>query len=106
MFCYHISPKIEETDIITWALSDWDCQSHFLSKKKRSKELHIVYNYIPLNSQIIQPQYPIYYIKRVTDTIIQAKYGGYFIIDVSKDEWAISMKPKDEYKTSFIIVYS
>ena len=61
---------MEEIGIIAQVSSDWECQSRFPPKKKGSEELWVVYNYIPLHSQIIKPQYPMYHIEEVIDTII------------------------------------
>ncbi len=101
-FCDRIFPKIEEAGIITRASSDWRCRSQFLPKKKGSEELHVVHNYIPLNSQTIKPQYPMHRIEKVIDTIIRPNHRCYFITDASHGYWAVRMKSGDEYKTGFV----
>ncbi len=104
-FCDCIFPKIEEAGIITRASSDWGCRSRFPLKKKISEELCVVHNYIPLNSQTIKPQYLMHYIEEVIDTIIRFKHRYYFITDTSNSDWAVRMKPGDEYKTGFVTLH-
>ncbi len=101
-FCDRIFPEMEEAGIIIRASSDWGCRSRFPPKKKDSEELRVVYNYIPLNSQTIKPQYPMHHIEEVIDTIIRPKHRCYFITDASNGYWAVRMKPGDEYKTGFV----
>lgn len=66
----------------------------------------MVHNYMPLNNQTIKPQYPIYCIEKVINTIIWPKHYCYFIINASNKYWAVYMKPKNKYKTGFITLYS
>lgn len=43
--------------------------------------------------------------EKVNNTIIWPKHHYYFITDASYRYWAIYMKPRDKYKTRFIIPY-
>lgn len=70
--------------------------------KKGSEKLRMVQNYIFLNSQTMNSQYPMHHTKEVINTIIQPKHRCYFITDASNGYWAIQIKPGDNYKTGFV----
>lgn len=70
---------MEETGILVKKSNTWEVITKFPPKKKGSDQLKIMHNFIPVNINTIKPVYPMYYMKKVLESIINPKFFCYFV---------------------------
>lgn len=93
---------MDNAGILTQKSSPWKARTNFPLKKKGSKELKVVHNFIPINKYTIKLSYQIYRLEEILNIIIKPGYDVYFIADVSNGYWAVPIKVSDCNITGFM----
>jgi hypothetical protein len=101
-FVNNIFSTMKDADIIVRRSNAWEAWTKFSLKKKRSTQLRMIHNFIPINSHIIKSQYLIHRLKKMIDILIKLKFTVYFISDAINDYWKISMRIMNINKTEFL----
>ena len=102
-FANRIFSKLENADIIVRKSSPWGAKTKFPFKKKKSKLLRVIHNFILINKYTIKSTYSMHHMKKIIAILLKLKFSIYFCSNAANGYWAISIKKNDENKTEFII---
>ena len=101
-FANLIFPELEDAGIIVRRSSPWGARTKFPPKKKGSKLMRVVHNFMPVNSWTIKSAYPMHHLEEVTTTLIRPNMRVFFCSDAANGYWAITTKKEDQNKTGFL----
>ena len=82
--------------------NEWGAKTKFPSRKKRSDRLRVVHNFIPVNKYTLKPQYPMYCLEKVLETLLRPKFKCFVSINASNGYWAVPMKKEHKNKMGIV----
>ena len=97
---------MKEANIIVYGSSQQRAKTTFLTKKKGSKDIQVVHNFISINKAIIKTVYLYYNIKEVLDILIKPRFNYFLLYNRTNEYQIIKIKLRDEYKVVIIILSS
>ena len=101
-FANRIFSKLKNVDIIIKKFNSWEIKSKLSFKKKNSKLLKMIHNFMSIKRYTIKSNYLMHHMNEIWIILLKFKFRVHFCSNVANEYWVISMKKNDENKTRFI----